>query len=36
MRGKARTLGRAFCSCAGNGRSLGYENFGGVFQRGER
>ena len=27
---------RAFCSCEVKGRNSGYEDFGGVFQRGER
>ncbi len=33
---KSSRLRRAFCSCAGKGRNSGYEDFGGVFQRGER
>lgn len=33
---KSSRLKRAFCSCAGKGRNSGYEDFGGVFQRGDR
>ena len=33
---KSSRLRRAFCSCEEKGRNLGYEDLGGVFQRGER